>query len=1121
MENHTFDPLKGTPYARFRKEAALAFEQGRVLPVLFSHATYQLKVIDSDSTNPFWTFIQFAEGLGAEDAFCSCEAGGPCWHIAASILRIYNRTPLPLHLRFDKSHWHELGIRLWSEIEGAAKAPEMRDGSLHFFDRDGKDILTVIPHDKSVREELEELVSSAVGTEETSIKFSNLSEEELTLWREGRPPPLLQYELSPLADLMKWCFLKEEIGMDPFSLLGFKGGFKIERKSSLEPLYRYDTEQNILREGNKEWSGLELSFLLDQKLREGSLGELHIPFEREKVPLQYSLKWEEKEALHVDTFLEHPGDIYLHGRWAYHQTRGFIPLWEPQFLETHFKIKRDEIGEFVLKNKVWLNRQPGFETHLLRSQNLLTYSITSTGDLTFQSRIPEKEEGWIDCGSWLYFENSGFFPREGPQGRNHPFDGRIVPRQEVADFIRENHELLMNIPGFFAQNNPIKRFGLQVELKEDALEIRPHILFIANFETVQSFGPYLYVEKIGFFPLVIDPRFPLEYLEPKTIQKRDFDPFFRDIYPLLFPYVIECSKELVPLKEPRIALTLFKKIAGGRLRGELMLQGPSGEINPFSLKGKRERFFLTEAGLIDRHALNLEWIHDLESEMAPWRWLKLFLLITPSVERLDIRGQKLLDRLLSLKSGKLPPLEGFLATLRPYQEEGLKWLYGLYERGFSGLLADDMGLGKTLQGIALIAALKKKKKKLRCLIVCPTSVLFHWKDKLESFLPSVQFTLYHGAKRELEGIRKRKTSILITSYGVLKRDLNKIKKIPFDLVLFDEMQMAKNHMSRLWESLAQLKGGMILGLSGTPIENRLRELKALFDLILPGYFPSENRFRQEFVLPIEREGKSDVKQLLNKLTAPFILRRTKLEVLQELPEKIEEIAHCEMTGEQMELYQTVLEEGKKPLLTELNEGKMPSPTHIFALLQKLKEVTDHPALYLKRPDLFSSLSSGKWNLYQELLEEALLSGQKVVVFTQSLLMLDFLSRDLEHKKIGYSLLKGSTVDREAAVKRFNDEDCRVFLASLKAGGLGIDLTQASVVIHYDRWWNPAKEDQATDRVHRLGQTRGVQVFKLMTLNTIEERIDQILKAKGLLRQGLFPGGILPFSRTDLLSLLQS
>ena len=1116
-----YDPLNATPYAPFKKEAESALNQGLVIPLAFSNATYQFKVLDPEDPEPCWTFLQFSEDEGNEDAFCTCEALGPCWHLAASILRIYNHTPVPLHVRYAKSPWHELGIRYWSEMEGAPHEMEEKEGSFVFFNREDSTILTVTSLDKSVREELDELVASSVGTEETSIKFSNLSEEELNLWRQGRPPSLLQYELSPLSDLMKWCFLKEEEGLDPLTLVRMEGVIPIQRRAAFVPLYSYDPISHILKEGQKEWTGLELSFLLDQKLREGSLGELYLPFEREKVPLQYRLKWKAKESLEIEAFLEEKGDAYLHGRWAYHKKRGFIPLWEPQFLSANLSIPRNEIGDFVEKNKIWLNRQPGFETHLLRSQNLLSYNLTKDGDLVFQARNKETDEGWIDCGSWLYFEQTGFFPREGPQGKNHPFDGRVVKQSELANFIRDNHDSLVNIPGFFATENPIKRFGLKVTLASETIEITPHLILTTPISDIQSFGPYLYAEKFGFFPLMIDPRFPLDFLEPKSIRKRDFDTFFRDFYPRLYPYVTECSKELVLLKEPHLLLTQFLKVAGGRIRCSLILQGKEGEIDPFSLKGRRERFFLTEAGLIDRHLIELEWIHDIEPEMAPWRWLKLFLLITPVDDRLDEKGKKLLEKLLSLKTGKLPPLEGFLATLRPYQEEGVKWLYGLYERGFSGLLADDMGLGKTLQAIALIAALKKKKKKIRCLIVSPTSVLFHWKDKLGAFLPDAPFTLYHGAKRELDSVRKRQIPLLITSYGILKRDLNKLKKIPFDLIIFDEMQMAKNHMSRLWESLIQLKGGMLLGLSGTPIENRLRELKALFDLLLPDYFPSENRFRQEFIYPIEREGNWQVKQLLNHITAPFILRRTKKEVLQELPEKIEEIAHCEMTGDQAELYQTVLKEGKEPLLTELHEGKMPAPIHIFALLQKLKEVADHPALYLKRPDLFSTLSSGKWNLYQELLEEALGSGQKVVVFTQSLLMLDFLSRDLEHKKVGYSLLKGSTQDREGAVKKFNDDDCRVFLASLKAGGLGIDLTQASVVIHYDRWWNPAKEDQATDRVHRLGQTRGVQVFKLLTLNTIEERIDQILIEKGALRQGLFPGGILPLSRSDLLSLLQS
>jgi SNF2 family DNA or RNA helicase len=620
-------------------------------------------------------------------------------------------------------------------------------------------------------------------------------------------------------------------------------------------------------------------------------------------------------------------------------------------------------------------------------------------------------------------------------------------------------------------------------------------------EEVRTFGPYIYWEKRGFSTFSIDPRIPPEFLSKKRVSKKDWYKFFTELYPYLVPYVVDCSKELTPVKSPTLSLLGFSKIVGGLIRGELELKEKGEKVDPFSLKGEKERFLLTPIGLIDQK--NFSWLDEIEKEMPPWRWLKLFLLLSPNIDRLPEKDKKVLHKLISLKAGKVPELKGFTANLRPYQKVGLQWLYHLFERGFSGLLADDMGLGKTLQAIAMIAALLNKRKGPRCLIICPTSVLYHWKEKIETFFPSASFILFHGVKREFDKIRKRQVPIMITSYGVAKRDIFKLKKIPFDLIFFDEIQMAKNHMSRLWEALTQLKGGMLVGLSGTPVENRLRELKALFDLLLPGYFPSETRFRDEFIIPIEREERLEKKKLLQRLTSPFILRRTKSEVLQELPEKIEEIAHCEMTHSQRELYKQVLEEGKKPFIKALEAGKSISFVHVFALLQKLKEVTNHPSLYNKSPEIQLETSSGKWNLYQELLEEALASGQKVVVFSQSLLMLDYLGQDLDKKGIGWSSIRGSTQDRAGAINKFKEESCKVFLASLKAGGVGIDLTSASVVIHYDRWWNPAKEDQATDRVHRFGQTRGVQVFKLMTLDTIEERINEILKQKGRLKAGLF------------------
>jgi SNF2 family DNA or RNA helicase len=297
-----------------------------------------------------------------------------------------------------------------------------------------------------------------------------------------------------------------------------------------------------------------------------------------------------------------------------------------------------------------------------------------------------------------------------------------------------------------------------------------------------------------------------------------------------------------------------------------------------------------------------------------------------------------------------------------------------------------------------------------------------------------------------------------------------------------------------------VKGGIKIGLTGTPIENRLRELKTLFDLTLPGYMPPESDYLRFIVYPIERENNMERKGLLSRLIRPFVLRRMKKDVLKDLPEKTEELARCDFFEQQEKLYREVLIQQKDAIMQELSDSSKIVPyLHVFALLSKLKQICDHPALYYKKIEDYQHYHSGKWELFKELLSEARESGQKVVVYSQYLGMLDIIEMYLKEMGIGYASLRGSTRDRREQSRLFaEDPNCEVFVASLKAAGLGIDLTSASVVIHYDRWWNAAREDQATDRVHRFGQNRGVQVFKLMTKNSFEERIDQIIERKRVL-----------------------
>jgi SNF2 family DNA or RNA helicase len=366
---------------------------------------------------------------------------------------------------------------------------------------------------------------------------------------------------------------------------------------------------------------------------------------------------------------------------------------------------------------------------------------------------------------------------------------------------------------------------------------------------------------------------------------------------------------------------------------------------------------------------------------------------------------------------------------------------------------------------------------------------------------------------------------VLTSYGVLRNDVERLGKLEWGLVVFDEVQQIKNRATQGYQAAAVLRSRMKLGLTGTPIENSLSELKALFDLILPGYLGSEDDFRDRYGSSADAEAGSWHLSNLRRLTAPFVLRRVKKAVLDELPEKIEDVRTCSLSEEQLRLYRQTIATKGVALMQKLRTKAEPLPyIHIFALLNMLKQICDHPALALGQVERYPEYDSGKWDLFCELLSESLESGQKVVVFTQYLGMIAMMRAHLEQLGVPSVSLTGSSRNRGDIVDRFNnDEDCRVFLGSLKAGGTGIDLVGGSVVIHYDRWWNAAREDQATDRLYRIGQKRVVQVFKLVTEHTLEERIAMIIERKRRLMTSVVqeddPRLNKIFSREELIELL--
>ncbi|MGA2260764.1 MAG: DEAD/DEAH box helicase [Acidobacteriota bacterium] len=490
------------------------------------------------------------------------------------------------------------------------------------------------------------------------------------------------------------------------------------------------------------------------------------------------------------------------------------------------------------------------------------------------------------------------------------------------------------------------------------------------------------------------------------------------------------------------------------------------------------------------------------------------------------RPADLVKRLLALvPTVPLDRVKG-MSMLRPYQVLGLDWLRFLWENQLSGLLCDDMGLGKTHQAMALMVWLKEQHKvKNRFLVVCPTTVISHWHNKIREHAPKLKPAVYHGGQRDLDSAMKQ-ARVLLTSYGVLRNDIARLSAAPFSVVVFDEIQNLKNRETLSYQAACMLQARMRIGLTGTPIENSLTDLKSLFDLVLPGYLGSDEEFAARHAESMQNGPSPSEAQALRKWIAPFVLRRLKGAVLDELPEKIEDLRTCELSEMQVKLYREALSTKGADLLARLRSDTKQLPyIHIFALLNLLKRICDHPALALNKVQDYQSYESGKWELFQELLFESLDSGQKVVIFSQYLGMISMMERLLSNLDIGFATLTGASAHRGEIVRRFNeDAGCRVFLGSLKAGGTGIDLVGGSVVIHYDRWWNAAREDQATDRVHRIGQRRAVQIFKLVSAGTLEEKISAIIDRKRKLMDSVVhaddPHLGKVFSRSELIDLLR-
>ncbi len=483
-----------------------------------------------------------------------------------------------------------------------------------------------------------------------------------------------------------------------------------------------------------------------------------------------------------------------------------------------------------------------------------------------------------------------------------------------------------------------------------------------------------------------------------------------------------------------------------------------------------------------------------------------------------------------------PPLGDLESVLRPYQKQGVAWLHFLRANSFGGILADEMGLGKTLQTLAFLRTLPNQDavsgsagilpassnqyapktrrqdagapggESLPHLIVCPTSLVFNWVAEVKKFTPELKILALHGPERSARFGDIPASDIVVTSYALIRRDAEKYRGLEFDTVVLDEAQHIKNRQTQNAQAVKAVRAKHRLVLTGTPLENSVLDLWSIFDFLMPGYLGTAKDFRERYELPIAKEKNTEAQSRLARRLRPFMLRRLKKDVAADLPAKIEQVSFCELTPDQRGVYQQVIEASRKEVLAVVGaQGLAKSRMMVLTALLRLRQVCCDLRL-LKLDNVKPANASSKLDLFGELLEEVMDGGHRVLVFSQFVGMLTLLKERLAAEKIDFCYLDGSTTDRAAVVERFQTQAAiPVFLISLKAGGVGLNLTGADTVIHFDPWWNPAVEDQATDRAHRIGQTKVVTSYKLITRDTVEEKILLLQNRKRAVIQATISG----------------
>lgn len=696
---------------------------------------------------------------------------------------------------------------------------------------------------------------------------------------------------------------------------------------------------------------------------------------------------------------------------------------------------------------------------------------------------------------------------------------------------------------FIAQENikvDGKRYEIyrKLEIEQDCLkQIEQHLHPIKPPELLEHEVAYSLSEKklsmeeslakfaelqIEVFPVLLSQGWILEFKEDDliTINKVDHlevesEPY-NDWFELSFSMTLG-KKQISMLPVVRYLLSAYDKTED--LPPKILVPMTGKEVVEFSKKqiapifntflqlyGRKEIPDTIQVEPFDSHL-----IHGLSTQEITWKGSKESLQLAKKLK--EFTGIE-----------KNTPSKGLKAALREYQQFGLDWLGFLHQFKFNGILADDMGLGKTIQTLAWILKLKETKQLNNpVLLIVPTSLIGNWKAESKRFTPDLTLLTLHGTERFDLFSKITKHDIIITTYPLIVRDVERFKKQRFTYLVLDEAQKIKNPKTKLYQSLQTLKSDNRLCLTGTPIENHLGELWSIFNFLMPGFLSNLPRFKKQYQTPIEKEGQTSVQKNLSNKVSPFLLRRTKKEVVTELPDKTEIIKTAEFEPEQANLYETIrLTMEKKIRDVVAEKGMAKSQIIILDALLKLRQVCCDPQL-VKIDAAKKVKTSAKLEMLMDLVTELIEGGNKIILFSQFTSMLSIIEKRFNKAKIKYSLLTGQTKKREEAINSFKDGETSVFLISLKTGGVGLNLTEADTVIHYDPWWNPAVENQATDRAYRIGQNKEVFVYKLIMANTIEEKIidlqvrkqalqDQVYNKKGQKAQANMTG-------SDLINLL--